>query len=181
MRILKNIFVVIAVLVVIALLFGWYIGFFNKVNTNEMIEGGYKVVGIEVTGPYSKVGKSLMSVNKKLNDMGIVSTKGFGIYYDDPKTVPPEKCRSFVGNILEEKDLNKISELKSAGFRIDSIPKTTTVVAEFPLKNSISYMVGAMKVYPVLSKYIEEKGYKATMTVEIYDPVNKKIIFMMQH
>ncbi|MEI6773767.1 MAG: hypothetical protein WCL18_02910 [bacterium] len=31
------------------------------------------------------------------------------------------------------------------------------MVVEFPLKNTISYMIGPMRVYPVITKYMQEK------------------------
>lgn len=86
-----------------------------------------------------------------------------------------------MGNILEEKDFSRISELKSAGFKVDSVPIAKSVVSEFPLKNALSYMVGPVKVYPVLSKYMSEKRYKSTLSLEIYDMPNKKITFIMQY
>jgi hypothetical protein len=55
------------------------------------------------------------------------------------------------------------------------------VVAEFPLKTSLSYMVGAMKAYPVLSKYIAEKNYKVTSSLEVYDMSAKRIKYIMQY
>lgn len=33
----------------------------------------------------------------------------------------------------------------------------TKMLVEFPLKNTISYMIGPMKVYPVITKYMLEK------------------------
>ena len=181
MKALKIILTTLSAIIIILLLFGWYIGFFKSIIVEEKEEGGYKVVGMEITGPYSKVGKSMMDIDKKLKDSGIICTKGFGIYYDDPKIIPAEKCRSFVGNILEEKDFSRISELKSAGFKVDSVPIAKSVVSEFPLKNALSYMVGPVKVYPVLSKYMSEKRYKSTLSLEIYDMPNKKITFIMQY
>lgn len=181
MKTLKIILITLASLFFIILLCGWYIGFFKNIEPTEKQEGGYTAAGMEFTGPYSKAGKYIMDVDNKLKAMGIACEKGFGIYYDDPKAVPAEKCRSFVGNILEEKDFNRIPELKSAGFRIDSIPRAKAVIAEFPIKNTLSYMFGPMKVYPALSKYMSEKGYKCALSLEVYDTPNKKIIFIMQY
>lgn len=181
MRILRIVLTFAASLLIIALLIAWYVGFFNEVKIEEKKEGGYKVVGMEFTGPYSKVGRLMTDVDKKLKDMGIESTRGFGIYYDDPKVIPSEKCRSFAGNILEEKYFDKAQELESSGFRVDSVPIKNAVVAEFPIKNSLSYMIGPMKVYPAFSEYLNKKGYKPDLSMEVYDIPNKKIIYIMQY
>lgn len=103
------------------------------------------------------------------------------VIYDDPKTTPKEKCRSFVGNIIEQKDCDKIKFIEAKGLKIDSIPNEQDIVAEFPLKNMISYMIGPMKVYPEFSKYIIEKKYKPTLSFEIYNNTEKKIVFVMQY
>jgi hypothetical protein len=178
---MKTILAIIAAVIIIALGFAWYIGYFTAVKTEDTIEGGYTVAGIEYTGPYSKAGKYIEEVNEKLKKQNVTCSKGFGIYYDDPKTTPSEKCRSFVGSILEEKDFGKIPELKSAGLRIDTIPRISSVVATFPLKSTLSYMIGPMKVYPVLSKYISEQKYKVELSVEVYDMEAKKMTFIMQY
>jgi hypothetical protein len=181
MKIIKITLMMIVGAAIIILLTGWYMGYFDHINVAEKEEGGYKVIGVNVIGPYANVAKDMENVNKQIKDMGVVSTKGFGIYYDDPKMVSAEKCRSFVGNIIEEKDFELVSKLKPEGLQIDSIPKTKSLVAEFPIKNSLSYMIGPMKVYPELSKHMSEKGYETALSVEIYDIPNKKIIFMMQY
>lgn len=173
--------IIIAALAIILLLSGWYMGYFSRVNIVEKDEGGFKVIGVNVTGPYSNVAKDMERVSKQLKEMGVICTKGFGIYYDDPKMVNAEKCRSFVGNIIDEKDFKIVSELKPEGLKIDSIPKAKTVVAEFPIKNTLSYMIGPMKVYPALSNYMSARGYTSVLSVEIYDIPNKKIMFMMQY
>ena len=118
---------------------------------------------------------------RKLKSFGLVSSKGFGIYYDDPKATPQDKCRSFVGNIIEKKDFDKIQELKASGLKIDSIPVSNTVVTEFPIKTSLSYMIGPMKAYPAISKYINERKYKVTLTFEVYDMKKEKILFNIQY
>ena len=181
MKTLKKTFMIITILLVAAIGFLWYMGTFGSVKAEEREEGGYTVVGKEIIGPYSKAGQHISDVDARMKELGIISTKGFGIYYDDPKTTPKEKCRSFVGNILEEKDFNRKNDLQSKGLKIDSIPKTMALVIEFPLKNMMSYMIGPMKAYPVFSKIIEEKKLKPGLTFEIYDPAEKKIIFVMQY
>jgi hypothetical protein len=181
MKTIKIILIGLATIIITLLLFAWYIGFFNPVNVIEKYEGGYVVAGMNVTGSYSKVGNSIMEVDNKLKKMGVTSSKAFGIYYDNPKVMADEKCRSFVGNILEEQDLSRVDDLKSAGFRVDSVPYAKTIIAEFPMKNSISYMIGPMKIYPKISKYMEKRGYEVLLSIEIYDAAHEKIIYMMQY
>lgn len=181
MKILKISLVVIAGLILIVFGFLWYAGIFADVTVTEKSAGGYKVVGREYTGAYSKAGKVIADVNKELEGMGVTCTKGFGIYYDDPAATPAEKCRSFVGGILEEKDLSKMEELKQRGFRLDSVAMANAVVAEFPLSSMLSYMIGPVKAYPAISKYMKERNYMHTLSMEVYDVPQKKILFIMQY
>jgi len=181
MRILRKVMLILIALILIAIGFFWYMGAFTTIQIAEKEEGGYLVAGMEVIGPYSKVGRYMGDVDSKLKKLGVISTKGFGIYYDDPANTPQEKCRSLVGNILDKKNFDKIKDIQAEGLKIDSIPKAKSVVAEFPIKNMLSYMIGPMKVYPVFSKYMKEKKYKPVLSFEIYDNADKKIIFVMQY
>ena len=181
MKTLKIILAIIGLLLVLAFVFFWNMGLFTSVNVAEREEGGYKVVGMEYTGSYSDAGKSMMDIDKKLKETGIICTKGFGIYYDNPQVTPKEKCRSFVGNILEEKDLGRITELLAKGFKVDSVPKGNAVVVELPIKNNISYMIGPIQAYPAISKYMQAKGYKPKLSLEVYDVPVKKIYYIMQY
>lgn len=176
-----GVLVVVLLVITLLLLLVGYIGLFTTIKIEEKTVGGYKLAGKEFVGPYSKVGKLIMDVDKKLKDIGVISTKGFGIYYDDPKNVPADSCRSFVGNVLEEKDQGRMDELALKGFKIDSIPFKNSIVAYFPIKTRLSYMIGPMKVYPEFSKYINEKGYKVTRSIEIYNIPDKQIEFIMQY
>lgn len=172
---------ILASLLIAGLLCAWYLGVFSSLNIEDKTEGGFTAAGLEFTGPYSKAGKHMKEVDEKLKNAGITSLRGFGIYYDDPKTTPPEKCRSFIGTVLEEKELDKISRLRSVGFKVDSIPLSEAVVTTFPAKSSLSYMIGPMKVYPAMSKYLEKKKYKVTRSLEVYDMPAKKITYIMQY
>lgn len=173
----------LTIILLIALGIGYCIslGVFSDVTVVEKEAGGYKLAGMVYTGSYNKAGEFIEETEKKLKDSGITYDKGFGIYYDDPKKIPTEKCRSFVGGLIEIKDTNKITELKSKGFKIDSVMTTSSVVVEFPIVSKLSYMIAPIKVYPVISDYLQKKGYKAILSLEIYDVPQKKILFITQY
>ena len=71
--------------------------------------------------------------------------------------------------------------LKSEGFKVDSVPKGNAVVVELPIKNNISYMIGPIQAYPAISKYMQAKGYKPKLSLEVYDVPVKKIYYIMQY
>jgi DNA gyrase inhibitor GyrI len=90
-----------------------------------------------------------------LSGAGIVSTKGIGIYYDDPAVVSGTQLRSDVGAIIESADAAKLAKVQD--IQTKTLPGGTKMMVEFPLKNSVSYMAGPIKVYPLLTKYIQKK------------------------
>ncbi|XP_035244133.1 testis-expressed protein 264 isoform X1 [Anguilla anguilla] len=96
-----------------------------------------------------------------------------GVYYDDPKEVPAEKCRCAVGNILSEGEEKPDEELvrlyKKFGFKIFSFPEVAHVVTTtFPNRTPLSCLMGIYKVYPQMDNYIKERGLNAGPFLEIY-------------
>lgn len=178
----KFMIITLAILIPAAgiVIFLWYMGSFSTINVQEKEEGGFIVAGMDVTGPYKEGGKYISKVNSKLQQVHIASHKGFGIYYDNPATTPEEKCRSFMGCVLEEKDLGRIADIEATGLKVDTIKKVKSVVAEFPLKNMFSYMIGPGRVYPAINKYMQEKNYQVTLSYEVYDDAARKITYVMQ-
>ncbi len=181
MKAIKIILIAIGLVFILAVGSLWYVGYFSKIIIEDKQAGGYLLAGEDFTGPYMKVTHTMTKVDSILKTMNIVCTKGFGIYYDNPKETPQEKCRSFVGNIIEDKDSSLLDEIKSKGFKVEKVAVGQALVIEFPIKGNYSYMIGPMKVYPAFTKYIKEKNYKPKLAMEVYDISNKKIYFIMQY
>lgn len=176
LKIVLGIFLIVLIGVVVFLA---YIGVFSTPKATEMTTGPYTYVYEEFTGDYKKSGPVFDKVYKALENEGIKTTRGIGIYFDDPKEVPADKLRSHCGIIIEKNDLNKIEELEKK-YKVGHIREHDSVVVEFPIKNMLSYMIGPMKCYPVLMKYAQKKGYKMTTSFELYDEPAKKILFVME-
>uniref|UniRef100_A0A3Q0SPV2 Testis expressed 264, ER-phagy receptor a n=1 Tax=Amphilophus citrinellus TaxID=61819 RepID=A0A3Q0SPV2_AMPCI len=119
-------------------------------------------------GPYKDCGAAYTescSIGPKLN--------AIGVFYDDPKQRPPEKCRYVVGSILcegEEKpdeDLQKLYE--KFGFKVLSLPEVShAVTTSFPCTTPLSHVLGPYRVYPRIASYIEERKLCAFPNIEIY-------------
>ena len=181
MKFIKVTLVIISLILVFVVGFFWYMGYFQSVQVQEKKEGGFLMAGIEVVGPYSDAGRHIAKVDYKLRGLGINSTKGIGIYYDDPKTTPKDKYHSFVGNVINVTDTLLLEKIKLNGLKIDSITKKKALIIEFPIKNTLSYMIGPMKVYPIFTKYVLQNKIKPTLTFEIYDMDANMITFVMQY
>ncbi len=178
-KFLKNLLILIGVLLVLALVNRRYLGGFNKIDVQEQMMGPYTIAYTEFVGNYNLVGPSMDKVYQTLSGAGILSATGVGIYYDDPAVISWENLRSDVGAIVVGADITKVPQ--SDDIKIKNIAGKNSIVAEFPIKNSASYMAGVIKVYPVLKKYIIEKGYNNEVPVmELYDMVAKKIYYVIE-
>ncbi|MEK6155321.1 GyrI-like domain-containing protein [Flavobacteriaceae bacterium 3-367] len=166
---------VILALIIVA--FTYYRGF-TSVNCRVDTQGGETLVFKEMIGDYAKSKKLSDEVYYALlNEYKIETFKGFGIYYDNPKEVEKSKLRSEIGCIVEQKDNSKVSQIQGA-FKIRTYPEKSYIVAEFPFKGRMSVILGVMKVYPAMDKFVKEKGYNEKGAImEIYDVPNKKIVY----
>lgn len=175
----KNTFYLILILIggLIGGLF--YFGILEEVTITEQEIGPLKIVYETYIGDYKDVGVIQDKIYSSLVNDGINTTKSFGIYYDNPKIVEKEMLRSEVGVIVEEIDYSKILALRGK-YNVRDIPKSKNVVATFPYRNKYSIMLGVFKVYPKLNNYLEEKDYKSSPAIEIYDKENQRIVYLFE-
>ena len=179
MKIVKAALIGVAFIVVGFIVFMSYMGMFSRPVISERDMGPYSVVYEEYTGPYENMGKIFKKITDEMKAEGVETSKGLGVYLDDPKKVSPDKLRSQGGLIIERKDLPKVPELKQK-YSVMEINAAPCVVIEFPIKNNLSYMLGPIKNYTILSKYFELKNYQPGRIYEIYDMANKKILYVME-
>jgi effector-binding domain-containing protein len=142
-------------------------------------QGGETLVYENLTGDYKQSPVIMDKVYYSLvNNDKVETYKGFGIYYDNPKSVETSKLRSEIGCILEEKDSVKVVDLKKNNYNIKIFPKGSYLVTEFPFKGKFSVIIGLMKVYPALTDYLKKHGYgEKGAVMEIYDTPNRKIVY----
>jgi hypothetical protein len=179
MKIFKWLLIVVGILALIVLAFLSYLGLFSELKTYEAVMGPYTIAYESFTGPYAQTGPVFDRVYKAVKAAGIETTRGLGLYYDDPSKVEAAKLRSELGVIIEAKDLAKFKVI-SQKFKVKVIPKKPSIVAEFPIRNMLSYMIGPMKGYPALVKYAGQKGCKLGQPYELYDEAQKKIFFVIE-
>ncbi len=177
MKIFKIILIVIVAIVALAVVAYAYYGGFKTITFKEEEQGGEIVVYENVTGDYSQSPEVQNKIyNALLNDYKVETTKGFGIYYDNPKEVEKSKLRAEVGCIVEGLDSKTIAKLAEK-YNVKTLPKRSYVVTEFSFKGKLSVFVGIMKVYPAMEKYCQEHEISNAPITEIYDVANKKIIY----
>ncbi|KAK9406308.1 putative testis protein [Crotalus adamanteus] len=119
-------------------------------------------------GPYGDSGRFFTdscSVSPRLSSIAI--------YYDNPHTVDPEKCRYAVGSVLSEGE-DKPSEeairmFLKYGFKIINFPAPSHVVlATFPYTTPLSIHLAVNRVHSSLDVYIKERKLCAHPRLEIY-------------
>jgi hypothetical protein len=154
-------------------------GLFEPVIAMEKKIGPYTLVYQDHIGSYYKVKPAMDEVYHGLLRMGIETYRGAGIYYDDPQKVSEDKLRSEVGSILEEKDLDKINQIKNT-FKVKEIPQQQAIVVKFPIRNMLSYMIAPAKVYKEVNILWQQQAFpESEYGLEIYDIPNKAITFIM--
>jgi DNA gyrase inhibitor GyrI len=168
---------VVVIVIIAAVGAGWlsYMGYFAKVEVKEQMLGPLTFVYVPHKGSYATVGADMMNVSARLKtEFGIDTTKGMAIYYDDPSKMKEADLKSDVGCLLEGKDAAKADKVMTR-MRVKIMYAKRYATASFPLKNKMSYMMAAMKLYPALSKHIAANGYRTMPAVEIYDMPAKEI------
>ncbi|KAM4654194.1 testis-expressed protein 264 isoform 4-T29 [Amazona ochrocephala] len=151
----------IAVLVMLLLLTVFGFAVYSGLFTEVVVSAGSPPVG-SITlaykfrvGPYGESGQLFTdgcSISSKLCSIGV--------YYDNPHTVSPEKCRFAIGRILSEGDAKpseeQIKRFQKYGFKIFSFPAPSHVVmATFPFTTPLSIHLAINRVHPALDTYIK--------------------------
>lgn len=135
------------------------------------------IVYEKVIGDYKKTSKYTNKIYQELLDKEkIETTRGIAIFYDNPRQTDKNKLRSDVGCILNSPDNATIAKL-SASYQVKTLPANSFITTEFPIKGSLSFIIGVIKVYPALTGYCQKQGFKESPITEIYDTPNKKIIY----
>lgn len=170
---MKKILIVLGILIVlaavIAISYANYLGAFTKIKVSEKEMGPFYFVYTMHKGDYSKVGPVMLNVcNKLTSQFNIKPERMMGIYYSDPKTVKTADLKSDVGCLLEKADSHRADEIMSRMKVRIMFPKQYCT-AEFPMKNQMSIVLGIMKVYPEITKYMKSNGYRMTPAMEIYE------------
>lgn len=180
MKALRIILIILSVLLVLIIGIYAFYGGFKKIEVRIEEQGGEMVVYEEVTGDYMQTHEVSDKIYYSLlNDDKIETTKGIGIYYDDPGKVAKENLRSEIGCVVENIDSATVAIL-SEKYNVKTLPVQNYIVTEFPMNGFMSIMIGIMKVYPALDKYGEEHGYGDSPIIEIYDNVNEKTIYRQE-
>ncbi len=170
----------VALIVVIAVGFAGYLaylGAFSTLSVTEMVTGPYEYAYEEHHGDYKESAPVFDRVYKTLQEKGIPIRFGFGVFFDDPAAVPADRLRSHCGMLIERKDISRITGSGQA-IKTGSIGVQKSMVVEFPIKGSLSYMIGPMRAYPAIAAHAKKRGHRFEVSYEVYDGVDGKIYYI---
>ena len=171
------IWIIVSIIIATIIVVLAYFGAFHNVTIRTESVGGETVVYKSVLGDYRQTASVSDEVYYYLQDeLKIVTYKGIGLYYDDPKKVKKEELKSDVGCVIEPEDVEKL-ENADCKYKIKKLPVQESAVTEFPFKGFPSVILGLIKVYPKMNRYVIGNSIAPKPSVEIYDIPNKKIIY----
>ncbi|MCU0822480.1 MAG: GyrI-like domain-containing protein [Spirochaetes bacterium] len=174
---MKKIIGILVVVISIVLLVLAYFGLFVPIKISEETVGPFWLVYEKYTGDYKNVGPVMDKLYYDLKKDGIETSRGFGIYYDNPEKVDKDKLRSAVGCILENKDESKLDGLKKK-YNAIQYPASNCAIVRFPFNGTLSIIIGIMRVYPKLGKYMKDHNYPEAPFIEIYNEAGEEIQYI---
>lgn len=147
-------------------------GFFNTLYADYTTIGPYKIIYQENQGSFKELGKKFshfMETFKKYNLHKNNAIEGCGFYFDDPNTIlHKHEMRYSLGVILKSQEAIQLIDkilLENVSFKYIELSKTNAFRTTFLYRNNFSYMIGAMKAYPLLKDKIVEIGLPNNQTI----------------
>jgi DNA gyrase inhibitor GyrI len=175
---MKKLLVVIVFILLVGILYLSMNGVFRAVEIREDVMPGYRIMGIEHRGRYEKIGGAFERI-RQLSDSSGVPLKMIGIYYDNPEKVQDDSLRSVAGLIVSTEDSARLAA--KGGLVAITIPSGPAAVVDFNTEGKVSMIIGAMKAYPALTKYMEtsSKAESIQFVYEVYG--EKSTRYVMQY
>jgi len=172
------------------------VGLFSKIIVKRDKIPKMTIAGVRFKGPYQNTGKPFKELEQKLTEAKI-DVQYCGLYFDDVQSVPSDQLRSFVAAIINtpnEETLTKLKELELEVFEVEEEEEGLHgyhPISSISWLESVSFMTAPMRVYPAMTKYLEQHpeitGYvrseyegKNIPCFEIYDRNAKQIHFILQ-
>ncbi|MCB1170397.1 MAG: hypothetical protein KDK25_08690 [Leptospiraceae bacterium] len=143
-----------------------YMGGFRTVEVEEASFGPHTIIFATHRGPYENLEGSWKEFQAQWKAAGLKKCNSISVYLDAPDT-PPDELRTILGCTVDELAEEERNAL-SARFPVFHIPAMDSIRSEFPFRNGLSFMVGAMKVYPEFQRVMEERQFQPAVAFEVY-------------
>ncbi len=173
---------VLLVAIVAALLYLAWCGLFAGITVEERDEGPFLLVYKKHTGDYKNIGPVLDDVYYTLRDEhDLTTTRGFGLYYDNPQLVEKANLRSLGGCIVDgltPEELHRRYPGVKESFAVGVFPASLSVAAEFPYRGTVSVILGVFRVYPRLHTWMKKYKRRSVPVMEIYNTPDRKVTYL---
>ncbi|MFZ8866686.1 MAG: hypothetical protein ACO2YT_06835 [Schleiferiaceae bacterium] len=155
----------------------YYVGFFNSLEVRQGLEGDYLLGGYAHTGAYEDIGPTFNRVKATADSMGFPTDTLIGCYFDDPNAVEKDSLHSFVGVLIASGDWSYMGNIDPGSLELFPIYGGDALYVDFPYKNDLSIIAGAIRVYPFLTEEAEKRGFEVGQVYEIYTEHTIRYVF----
>ncbi len=181
-----NILLLIASLILALFLAGFlylaWCGLFTKITVEEREAGPFLLIYKKHTGDYKNIGPVMDEVYHTLRDeYQLETTRGFGLYYDNPQENEKSQLRSLGGCMVDgqtPEEFNRQYPGVTESFGVALFPASQNVMAVHPYKGKASIILGVMRVYPRLQAWMKKYQRRSVPMMEIYDTPNRTITYL---
>ena len=174
---MKQLIIIVLFCLFVIFLYLMYSGLFLKPFIDEHYIEKFPVAFIRKKGDYKNAGKVMDEVYFRLKDKGILTEKGFGLYFDNPNDVKKDDRNYFAGVVLTDEQYKKYKQVDS-NIETAIVYPGDSVVARFVYRTRISVFLAVIKVYPAIEKYIKDNNLSTGAIIELYDMDEKNILFI---
>ena len=146
---------------VVAGLLGW-MGALSGVQVQEQDMGPYPFVYVQdTTTDFSKVGQLTEALGQRLEAAGFRQREPAQIYYP-----PGRGIQNQIGFVV---DRAVTKEVLGTDTFFRPVPVQRCLVARFPFRNPLSFLLGSLRVEPALGRYRQQKNYGDTQVMVILE------------
>lgn len=121
-------------------------------------------------GDYPAAWKDYMNFTKKLDTLygrnNMVYNPSFGIYYDNPETVPVNQRRSIIGQFLPDGLEFKDNEYGIRFGVVDAIEESLQY--KYPYHSTLTMLCGLKRIYPKIIQYVKDHKDNWSDFMEVY-------------
>ena len=158
---MKKFVLVVGGIAAAAVIAAFYMGAFQRVAITEEDRGPYTLVYRDMAaGRMNDVGEITSALDTMLESRGISARKPLDVFFPDG--------RGQIGFSVEGVSGDQLGALVDAA-SVKVIGAQRYLVAQFPWRNRLSFMVGYMKVDPALARYRDAHGYKKVEAIALND------------
>ena len=167
---MKRILLIVCGAIILGLAgFAVYMGALSSIVIEETDQGPFTLVYREMSGTdMRKVGEITLALNTLLEEQKISRRRPLDIFFPDG--------RGEIGFAIEGASPEQIATVSNQA-KVRMIPVQRCMVARFPWRNTLSFVVGYLKVDPALTRYRTTHGYSK---VEAFSFDDGDIIVYMQ-